>query len=949
MILLSAIANITSNLDVISQQDGKGISSHVKLKEEALECLANLVQKAPINEYKNMFDSPNCDILIGYLMNILCRLAKDDKSVSVRIKSLRSMNVLIHRLSTHHSNGYSNDHCSIGALISSLPGVISTLIRLIMSDSKLNHKFIVLSVQNLKDFIEATFQPCHHEAHSSVENNITTSKLAGEYLDEVCNNLATRISILFRYVMNNYQSLHLDVKVEVLNLAITMLNDTKNELVSRVVPSITRYLAFILSTLETSLDICAKYRESVNTLVKSINLNLDQKDDLNTPILECLFKVLDDLAENAFQMLHCERESNLAILAGTVQILPPKTLMIFLEIPHRREEVVDLFTKLTEFCNQQALLFLTEQSIGDQTLEVRGERIYTSEKRFAHISDYEVKLICNTCRYIGGRADWSFLNDLLRSELMDFSNPSKLYLANQVMVGILDRNLTKIETNRFTSSVLDMYITRIQDCYLEATMKSSREISLKRVLTIVVAIETLAVIMEIHTKYIGEGEPSRAILIKDVLCPLLNWSASKSRAISEASLNALIKIGLIYGHRSTQSLIASYIDYIVDGVAHMLHNFSCNPDVTNVLAITFKLSSAETFYYFKDIYERVFKLLEAYHYTDRSKSIALLFYRTLTVIHDWECLNNLDRGHRLVDEEVPLKCEASIRTILEQIDFDLRLKKLRDHRREALAIIEKMNDVQLEEGKIEGKLEQDLNDGTISMESEKVNNGGETSEQPSEQTNYTHTQLLTEKIMKHCIGLISSDFDETKILALKTASIGFRILKANDDILLPLVHQLWSPLMSRLTGDYNRNLEVNLCAFECLVTMASQSKDFIKSRTTESLIPRLCLFLEAQAKCSRGKKEYEPYCMTMVYKSQLKLLANIGPLAYHIGLAYTSLWPVIKVALLYLDHTQIPSLREAARTSLHFLIALDADCVWYFAKQKNHLEELPFELIYELA
>lgn len=947
MILMSAIANITSNLDVIRKQDGKGISSHVKLKEEALDCLKNLINNAPINEYKSMLESKNCDILIGYLMSVLCHFAKNDKSRSVRRHSLEVMNTLIQRLGNHHSGGYSTNKCAVSPLILALPGISSTLFRIILSDTKIHHEYLVKAIKTLSSLIGACFQLCPHqrtEASSLSARPLPSPHLDGDYLDQTCDNLAVRTSLLLNYIMNSNDDLHEKVKLEMINFANTLISNTHPELIKKIISPMIKYVAYLAQDLETPGSLAKDAEESLDSLTRNIEIKLSvQNADIHTAVLNCLFKTLDDLENNAIDMLFGERQSKLTTLLGTLKMLPSETLSTFFEVPYRREQFLNLFIQLTEFSTQQPLLFLTDTHIGHGAVELRNEQLYTIEKRFAHILDREISIISNCCRLIGGKSDWCLLIDMLRCELMDFTNPSKLYLVYHIMVGMMNRSITKSRAFKFTSQTLNLYVSRIKEVITAMNIEMDDAYSYD-ILRTVIAIESIAVIIEIHLKFIVSDPARHSIILRDLLCPLLNWSSSKSRAISEASLNTLTKISRIYGHESTHSFIKSFTDYIVDGVSQMLDNFACNPDVTNVLAITFKLSSIEVFYYFKDIYERVFILLNAYHYTDRSKSIALLFYRTLSILSEWKDASQMDSDDNSM-HQVPLTNRSSIENIVKDIDIGLRLKKLQQSRENAHKIQQQMESMQLSEQSdgenIREHIEQ--SNGPIDQEC------GGSKDEPgsSEEKKKPNDVVLTEKIMKHCIGLMSSSYDDTKILALKTATQGFRILRDDEETLLPLVHQLWSPLINRLTGDYSQNLEINLCAFECLVTMAFYSKDFIKRRTLDSIIPRICLFLESQADLSRGKKEYEPYCMTMAYKCQLKLLTNLGPLAHHIQLAYSNLWRVIRVALRYLDQSQVSPLREAARTSLYFMIALDADCVWYYAKQAHQLNELPFELIYD--
>lgn len=935
MILETAIVNLTRNLEIIRQQDDKNISSHTKLKENTLKFLMEIIEKAPDLEYKNLLQSDNNVIVVGYVLNLLCQLSKSDKSREIRIQSLEVILALVSRLERLHVSNNPKEKCSIVPIITALPGVSSTLFQLIMSDTKLPKNLLITAIKTLTKIITVSFLPCEHKAENS---NDLSNPLAGQSLNNTCDNLATRICFLVNYVTNHCDELAIEIKYEILNLCTELVHVTKLELLTRTLKSIVRYTAFITSAAPSFGRLAAEVDLKVMLIIDNIKDKIQNYDNesgrLDSVVFSCLFKLLDNMENHSLKMLINERQSELAMLCGLLKLLPQEALTSFLEVAPRRDQILQILIQLTEFSTQQPFLFLTDTRITHDALEARNEKIYTIEKRFSYINGNEVNLIGACCHIIGQNSEWSFLNDVFRTELVQFSSPSNLFITNLIMKGCSGRTDITSKAFRFTSQMIEYYLDKIQEEYVE-TKESDKEIYSDDILKLVIAIETLVTLVDLHLKF-NETEAKRVIILKNLLYPLLNWCSSSSRAISETSLNTLARIGRLYGYDSTKSLIENNIDYIVDGVTLMLENFACNTEMTNVLAITFKLSSIETFYYFKDVYEKIFRVLGAYYFTENSKSIALLFYRTLSILSEWK-----DFKVDQVEEEIPLTTEFSIKSVIHGLDIDRRIKKLRHDMKEAENINQQMESMQVTE-KDEKRVIKEIKSSEMPI--------GQGEGEGDQQENKKHLPadiVLTEKIMKHCIGLISSHHDETKILAMKTAACGFKILRNEEDVLLPLVHKLWTPLTYRLNGDYRQNLEVNLCAFECLVSMALYSKDFIKRRTLESIVPRLCLFLESQANQSRGKREYEPYCMTIAYKCQLKILTHLGQLAYHIQLDYTCLWRIIKTTLLYLDPSQVSSLREAARASLHYMIALDADCIWYYAKHCNRLNELPFELIFE--
>lgn len=942
MLLETLIVRLTENLELIIQKDGGSISSHVQEKEKRLRTLSGIIESAPDSELRRFLLSKQYDIFIGYLLSVLCRLVKNDKSKLVRKLSLNIILSLIGRLKNIHNV---KEKCSINILIFSIPQVSETLFRFIMSDTKLPKSLLINASQTLNEFIKTVFlPPCEHSLR---DPNLIS--IDGEKLVDICDNLAIRFSFLFEYVMNYSSNLAEEIKHEILILCETIVCKTRIQLLERSLKSVVKYVAFISSTNELSNNVNREIQLRVILIIDSIkgqvqNCDTD-RNSLESVIMSCLFNLLDDLDDNCLTMLPAERFLGISILHGFLRLLPQDSLTTLFEAAERRNQLLGVLIKLVEFETNQPFLFLTGSQVNDQAIESCTEKIYTVEKRFLHINDRELWLLNGCCELIGQDLSWMCLNYVIKNELHKFSIANNLYVTHLILKGCLRRPYPDFAISRFTKNMINQYVENTHQIYIALCNLQGNEktANSQDILAVVIAIETLVTLVELHLKS-TESNAQKVVILRVLLCPLLNWASSSSRAISEASLSALTGISLLYGNGSTKALIEVNIDYIVDGVMQLMDSFIHNSEVTNVLAITLKLSSIDNFYYFKDVYERVFKVLATYHHTEKARSIALLFYRTVSIIYEWKEAVDDDK------EEIPMKSESSIKGIIFELDIDRRLSKLRDDMSSSDQFkldLENMKVTEEDEKRVIDEIQSGdvkMNEPLKSRQQDETNEEQEEEEPKKQKSNGS---ILTEKILHHCINLISSDDRETKILALKTAACGFRVLRDDEDTLLPLVHQLWSPLVYRLNGDYKQNLEINLCAFECLVSMALCAKDFIMKRTLDTIIPRLCLFLESQASESKGKKDYGPYCMSIAYKCQLRILTHLGALSYHIQLSYSNLWRVIKATLAYLDCNQVPSLREAARTSLYYIMALDADCVWYFAKKNDQLNELSFEIIYE--
>lgn len=957
MILEAAISNICHRIDLLTRPDAKGpcaanVSSNTRLKQEFVACLTGLIKAAPDAEYEHLFASEQSQVVLGYLVHVLCKLATNEKSRPLRIESLQLLLVLLERLESLHrsqSVAYKGTpvglRCCLNLVSSALPGVSSAMFKLLMSDTKIPAQLLVASTRVLAHIIRLAFLPdC--KQHQSIYSD-------AKILQDTCENLSLRIQLLINYVTFHGHQLALDVKVEVLNLCETLLHLDCSELLAKVVNAIVKYIAFLSSNHSSASPEVDLKVASISDAIKN-----NSQHDCDEALLSCLSKLLDNLDEFCLSMLSSERHAQLSTLLGYIRLLNSSSLTTLLEIESRRNQLFQILFRLCEFDVQQPLLFVADKPIDSNALENYGKQIYTTEKRFVHIESDEIDLIRQCCSSIGQNLDWELLVDIFRSELRHLASPNILYVTQQVLAGFLFRNEHDLKANerkvcRFTVQNIDYYLDQIRDLY--ALLKRAVHFNpspvccAEQVLKIVISIETLVTLVEIHLRFCRENS-RRIIILRSLLCPVLGWCSSDYRAISEAALSGLIKISHLYGHASIKSLIEDHVDYIVDGIGRMLDSYMDNIEVASVLAISFKLSSIETFYYFRDIYERVFRSLGTYqHCVEECKPIILLFYRTLMILNEWKQSRSSDDGKTSGARGVPLKDANTLNSVAHEISIRRRIRELERK------LEHESSDNECQEKADVKTREKEVLDGIKSGRSgEHLHKGDDKDNEPKEEDEAGTKKekptdvILAEKIVSNCINWISSQDSDVRILAMQAVSEGFKVLSDDEDTLLPLVHQTWAPLIHRLTGDYsNENLEVNLCAFECLLSMAYSAKDFIKRRTLDTIIPRVCLFLESQAKFSNGMREYEPYCLSLAYKCQLRILTHLGALAYFIQLGYDSLWRVIKSALIYLDPKQVTALQEAARTSLHYLLALDPDCVWFYAKQVNQLDNIPFDLFYE--
>ncbi|KAJ3586884.1 hypothetical protein NHX12_013276 [Muraenolepis orangiensis] len=154
------------------------------------------------------------------------------------------------------------------------------------------------------------------------------------------------------------------------------------------------------------------------------------------------------------------------------------------------------------------------------------------------------------------------------------------------------------------------------------------------------------------------------------------------------------------------------------------------------------------------------------------------------------------------------------------------------------------------------------------------------------------------------------------------------ILREREDELLPMVHNCWPALLRRLTDD--DPLAV-LRGFQVLCTLGEACGDFLRSRVSKEVLPRLGSSLTRQAPVSA--RAGLVYTHTLAYKLQLAVLQGLGALCLRLQLGEADLDAVCDACLPYLSCRQPINLQEACLSVFRHLIQVDPDAFWLTLSQ----------------
>ncbi|XP_058033159.1 TELO2-interacting protein 1 homolog isoform X2 [Ahaetulla prasina] len=184
---------------------------------------------------------------------------------------------------------------------------------------------------------------------------------------------------------------------------------------------------------------------------------------------------------------------------------------------------------------------------------------------------------------------------------------------------------------------------------------------------------------------------------------------------------------------------------------------------------------------------------------------------------------------------------------------------------------------------------------------------------------------MAKDVLERAIHLLPSKSLAVRLKALEVLELGVTVLGPHENVLLPLAHQAWPALVCRLVND--DPLAV-LRAFKVLCTLGAHSGDFLRSRFSKDVLPKLAASLVAQAPTSAHAGPV--YSYTLAFKLQLAVLQGLGSLCQALDLGENDLSTVVDACLPYLSTRQPGRLQEAARSVFLRLMEVDPDAIWFF-------------------
>ncbi|KAI4457547.1 tel2 interacting protein 1 tti1 family member [Holotrichia oblita] len=403
-----------------------------------------------------------------------------------------------------------------------------------------------------------------------------------------------------------------------------------------------------------------------------------------------------------------------------------------------------------------------------------------------------------------------------------------------------------------------------------------------------------------------EGIGKIALLLQDQfkdfllksLYPVLEKAGSGQPLLKAAGLTTITNISIACKYQSVTDLINNNSDYFSYHVTRKLKQLHKNEHVLNVLGVVMNHSSMDVLPSIADIVEDVLYQSRDYN----SKNIAA-FLKVFNVFI--KCLLRWLNVQVIIP---PIRSKADKEKEYQHFE----LSNLEDECNNFSDDIMKKTPEEMYQEDMEKKQQELEEDETLPDEEYKK------PEPPQ------HIKL-TSAILRRTLHFLPSKNKEVKILSLEILKNGLDVVREYEDELLPIVHQIWSPLVNRFNSD-NDPLIFNL-SFQLLMLLARLSKEFIRSRTVNDVLPSILDQLRKLSKESYLKDRGSAYRYTQTYKLQAMVLEHFARIIIDLELSDEQIQNCMKVVLVYLSNKQPLPLRTLSLEFFKTLAIYDVEVV----------------------
>ncbi|XP_015182653.1 PREDICTED: TELO2-interacting protein 1 homolog [Polistes dominula] len=902
----------------------KVISFSEELKETVLLCIQDLLNNSFTNVIEELYTRQYAPKL-AHSIYLSVSIAKHEKSRFLRLIAIETVMVLCYV--SDSSNQFDIVFVSQVAdtIMLLLPGIVGGLQEVALGSDIQGHKVTMMAIRawariihlvmqdkldeettpsifNIKEEVTNVIDPLENKLHgegvNGVEKILNSTKRNREWL----NAAAIKLNVLVRAMNPLRKHSHFKVRKE-LTTSISLLI---SKCARNMKPSIMQLIEYLISLSEDdNEEVKEEAKKSLDQINESYMKNIDMK-----PLVELLeesfYKLLTQLPRIIRSSDDSEQLVGLNHLCGYLRLLGKERLPATIQSAAHVRRLIQALVYIIEIdCNGITLL----EDVGVKDFDDLTHRSQTHLwKQLKFIQDPCCKdKIVTICELLGTYSDLRILIDNIFQAMYNVPQHRKelIYLLNSIVnVPITCNNNTS--TLSLYKEIIELYIT--EDFWylpIEVTEDISLRVAQSNVVQCCLLTEGLGQIAK------NLGRNFEKFLLK-ILYFVIERAGSTNSLLSRVGIETLENIAEALKYETIGDLLRANVDYFSYHVTIKLRRLERNPGVLDVVKVVMKYSSMDVLPCLKEIVLDVLLQLNSVSQKRNTYSFLNVFY--IFILYIKKLTAELDAN--VTKTSPTLVNSKEERKANEQID-------------------ENFNDEITDEENTEKQNEQTETNSIAEEEEEEKKNLP------------THIKMV-EDVLKSCLHFLPSKDRKQLLIAMLTLEEGLPILIKYENQLLPIVHQIWHPLVDRFK---DQNVLLINRSWQLLRVLAHVSKDFIRSRTLKQILPPLSDFMNKSAKESYKKSKDAAYQFTQMYKLQKELLSTLGTIVQDLNIIEKDLWNILSITEVYLSSLQHPILQQCCMNLYKELADYNGDMVLTkcFSIWHSKVAPIPINEIYNFV
>ncbi|XP_011264133.1 TELO2-interacting protein 1 homolog isoform X3 [Camponotus floridanus] len=808
-------------------QPNQVIMFYEELKEVVALCIKDLVHHSFTDVIELLYTKEN-RLKLGQGILLCLTIARIEKSPIVKLAAIDAIMVLCHIDDKIDKSDIVMQEQVADIIMVFLPGIVSGLQEIAMGGEVQNHKVtmmavrawgrvislvmhdkeekdIALSIETLmkKDsmFTNVSHTPTY-SGKCDIKHNLKGATRNKEWFEAAAIKLGACIQLVDKIRSHSHYKVRGEL-VESIN--IILKNCPRN-----MKPNIMILTDYLISLSE---DESIEVSNKAHNVLRSLSENYMQNHNIR-PLIDSLedkfYGLLTRLPTLIRRSDGNEQLASLNQFAGYLKLFGKQRLPhIMRSQAHMRRLLLALVYIMVLDCNDVSPLLTINMKDLDDPVYFYGSNSWKQFK-FIKNSSCREKLVA-ICKLLGEFGDCRILVDTILELMSDASQHRKelTLLLNWilVMIFIVSVSIKDPSVSHLYKEIVNFY-TMQEVWYLP--IEVSKDIPLVQVQSNIVQccllMEGLGCIAQNlqndHDKY----------LLK-TLYIIIERAGSGNSLISYIGVRTLESVAKAQQHETIGDLLRANVDYFSYHILMKLRQVARNPGVLDVIEVVMKYSRLDFLPHLKGIVNDVFRqLCMPYHQKDTYSFLKIFhtFIACVKTLINWE-----DTKGIIKKDDTQSTNNFSETIILSLLEY-YNAKKIDEK-------IEKNNVEEIESDvpNFEKSTEETNTEQLIEHYSDPNVEDEKNKKLP------THIKIIVE-VMKRCLHFLPLKDVQKSLMAMQTLQEGLPMLIEWENELLPIVHQLWHPLVDRFN---DKNVLVINRSWQLLHVLADISNDFIRNRT----------------------------------------------------------------------------------------------------------------------